>query len=119
MLDMQAEPPKVIKKHTQEAKEIPQNFLGAVGEASDIHIAKNFSERDACLVDLSGFTRCPLNVLFPDVLYMNPGAPTSAGPKTSPPTLPAARKQVEAKIVTPAKKLFTESEWTPPKICEA
>ena len=119
-LDMQAEPPKVIKKRTQEAKEIPQNFLGAVGEASNIHISKNFSERDACLVDLSGFTRCPLNVLFPDVPYMDLGASTSAGPKTSPPTLPAAPKQVEAaKMLTPVRKHFTESEWTPPKLCEA
>jgi len=116
-LDIQADPPTVTKRRSKESKEIPQAFLESVTAVNNVYIAKNYSERDACLVDPDGFARCPLNVFFPMVPYMAFGKSADDDDDGEE---PADEKEPEKpkEFETPLKenKANKEETYTPPSI---
>lgn len=89
-LQLATPPYTVTKKATKESKPIPKSFLDSASSVASIYITKNFSEREATIVDPNGFVRCPLSSLFPDIKYMivacAPSALSSCNESTRPST---------------------------------
>lgn len=79
-LNLSSAPYTVIKTSTKQSKPIPKSFLDSASSVADIYIAKNYSEREATIVDPNGFVRCPLSSLFPDIQYMR--VPNSSAPSS-------------------------------------
>jgi hypothetical protein len=61
----------LIKRTTSEKQEMPEHFTTTVKNINSVHIANNYSEKDAVVTDLEGFGRCCASMLFPIVAYMS------------------------------------------------
>lgn len=70
------EPYQIKKKNVEQPVAIPKEFLATVKQVSELFVQKNWSEREAVLVDPNGFGRVPMSTLFPNPPCMEVDAET-------------------------------------------